>query len=96
MKKKKISIKYTRDNLADVINDVAYGGAQYQITRFGKVIAELVPKQKTIEKTNFNFIEEQKKLRGIFSEQYPGKTSIEIAKTIRENSYRYQNGKATN
>lgn len=46
-----LSIKDTRDKLADVINRVAIAGDMFVITKFGQPKAMIVPISKTLDKS---------------------------------------------
>lgn len=98
MKKKKISIKYTRDNLADIVNDVAYGGNEYLVTKFGKVVAEIKPVKKVDRtETNKEAVERRQKAIsnafGIWKDRWPkNKTSVEIVQEMRDEMFRKRLG----
>lgn len=47
-----ISIKDTRDKLADIINQVAFGNDVFIITKFGKPKAMIVPVDTTEQRKN--------------------------------------------
>ena len=51
-----ISIKDTRDRLADIVNEVAFGDSTFIITKFGEPKAMIVPFSKS--KANNSAIEE--------------------------------------
>ncbi len=48
-----ISIKDTRDKLADIVNEVAFGNNTFIITKFGEPKAMIVPIQNTKKDTSW-------------------------------------------
>lgn len=41
-----VSTKYLRDNLAEILEKVAIGGESFQVQKFGRIKAIIVPPQK--------------------------------------------------
>lgn len=52
-----ISIKELRESLADIIDQVAIGGKRFEITKFGKRRAVLVPIDQTPKKSQKKYVD---------------------------------------
>jgi prevent-host-death family protein len=79
---KQISIQQTRDNLAEIINQVSAGGQAFLITKYNKPKAKIVPY--TEEKNKKQIL---KNVYGIWEQRKDIKSGVEYEDKVRQKRY---------
>lgn len=80
---KTVTSKYARDNWAEIINQVAYGGKTFIITKHGKSQAVITAPTETFNQNNDSRQKKLDKLFGAWSHRTEIQDSVEYAKKLR-------------
>lgn len=89
MKYKTITTKDARNGFATLAEDDRLNNVVYIVTKFGKPKLKIIPyldeTETVLKEDRINFRYLANKTKNIFQNKYPGKTTEEIVKILREN-----------
>jgi prevent-host-death family protein len=92
MKYQTITVKETRDNLSEIIDQAYIGKKSFLITKFGKPKAMILPVRPVKKAKKINKKDKEgifKSVFGIWKDRWPtDKSSVEIVEELRQKAYK--------